>query len=221
MNQQQLWASAAMPIPDLTGSDARGGFCHHRPDDLAALVFAVPIQAEPHTGAAPVRVALMADLFIPAAGARNLAAEPFAGWIRDGWLTVTPGTTIDEELIFARIAGRQQSFFQVSSIAMQPHCDREFGCRLQENLGVSVFWFARTIGRFHEPTRKLMLLLEERRILVGANPIFAWAASGLILKYNEQGHVMPDVEQSAHGVGAIVAAIMAIGELMTPGPSVI
>lgn len=217
----EMWARGNEPLPPLEGLVAHAGFDWGWKDDLAAMVYAFPISPiEVETmveGEKKIvlkrRVAVLADAWIPEGGHRNLAEEPWASWIEAGWLTATPGEITDTETIYQTIARRQQEF-GIATVAVDPNNAREFGSRVQTDLGIQAFWFGQTTGKFNEPLRELISMAHEGRIIHGGNPLLAWCVLNMILKTDAKGYQAPDKRRSKDKIDSAVAAVMALSEIL-------
>ncbi len=209
----EMWASGDGELPTLTD-----GHCHAALDwgwknDLTALALAFPLEPIEIDGTLKRRIAVAVDCWIPESGRRNLALEPWASWIRDGWLRVTQGKITDTEAIYARLRELQQ-LYGIRTIACDPNNCREFGSRVQNELGIPAFWFGQAPGKYNEPIIEILSMLHEGRLLHGGNPLLAWNAQNMVLKKDARGYAMPDKERSEDKIDAIVAAAMAISEVM-------
>jgi len=217
----EMWARGDVPLPPLDGLRARAGFDWGWKADLTSMVYVFPLApmevVVEHEGETKTvmkrRVAVKADTWIPEGGARNLAEEPWASWIRDGWLVPTPGEITDVEAVYATIRSRQE-VFGIQSVAVDPNNAREFGERVQRELGVEAFWFGQTCGKFNEPTRELISMCHEGRLVHGGNPLLAWAMLNVILKTDSRGYQMPDKRRVKDKIDPAVALIMGLSEVM-------
>lgn len=209
----ELWATGNLPLPELTGRECFAGLDLGWKDDLAACVYAFALGDITVTSGLKPRIALLCDVWIPGETPRNLAEEPWASWIRDGWLRVTPGEVTDIDAIYARIAERNRQF-SIRSLALDPNNARAPGIHIETTLGIRAFWFAQTTQRYNEPTRELLDALHEGRIIHGGNPVLAWSALNLALREDHRGYMMPAKRMASEKIDPIVAAIMAISELM-------
>jgi phage terminase large subunit-like protein len=218
----EMWATGNLPLPDLSGLTGFGGLDLGWKDDLAALCYAFPLDPVEINGVAKRRIALLCDAFIPEGCARNLAEEPWASWIRDGYLTVTHGQVTDPDAIYESIERRGQEF-AIGSIAMDPNNARAPGIHIETTLGIKAFWHGQGFTKMNEPTRELIDATREGRIVHGGNPVLAWAMLNLVLQTDPRGYVRPAKNKAKDKIDPAVAAVMSINELMfqeeTPPPT--
>jgi len=209
----EMWATGNLPLPDLEGREAHAGMDLGWKRDLASIVYAFPLDGVEIGGAQKRRVAILSDSFIPEQCERNLAEEPWASWIRDGHLIVTQGAVTDPAEIYASIERRQQQF-GIKTLALDPNNARAPGIHIETTLGIQSFWHGQGAAKFNEPTRELIDMLHEGRLIHGGNPVLAWAALNLVLKTDYRGYVAPAKDRAKDKIDPIVAAIMSINEVM-------
>lgn len=228
----ELWATGAGPLPDLDGMTGHAGFDWGWKDDIAALAMVFPLEhVDPpdvvESLAAPAvddvhaddqppprkrRYAVRVWCWIPEHGPRDLTAEPWAGWIRDGWLRVTPGNSTDTQAIYDCVEHEVLEQYGVGSVAMDPNNCREAGAQMANRFGVETFWFGQTCGKYNEPTRELVEALKEGRLLHGDNPLLAWAATNLVVATDNRDYMMPAKKKAKDKIDPMVAMIMGLSE---------
>jgi len=152
-------------------------------------------------------------VWIPQDGARNLAEEPWASWIKDGWLTPTPGEITDTETVYKTIAARQEQF-SIASVAVDPNNAREFGERIIAEHGAAAYWFGQVAGKYNEPLREFLDMLHEGRLIHGGNPVLAWFALNLVLKTDYRDYVMPAKKLAKDKIDGVCALVMGLSECM-------
>lgn len=209
----ELWARGNGPLPDLVGRECHAGLDLGWKRDFAAVVYAFPLEHVEVEGTLKCRLAILADTFIPAEGERNLAEEPWASWIQAGHLQVTHGAVTDPEAIYASIEARQRDF-GIHTIALDPNNARAVGVHIETTLGIKSFWHGQGFSKMNEPTRELIDMLHQGRLIHGGNPLLAWCALNLVLETNCYGYVRPVKKRSANKIDPIVATIMSVNEIL-------
>lgn len=219
----ELWARGDGDLPDLVNRSCRGGYDGGWRDDLAALALTFPLSGVEVGGEVRGRYAFLCQCFIAERAKRNLADEPWASWIRDGWLTVTPGETTDMRSIYAKVE-EWQSLYGIQSWAMDPNNCREFGSRMVSEYGFQdVFWFGQSSGRYNEPTRELVVALREGRVCHGANPLLGWAFQNVVCSTDSRGYLKPEKNKSKEKIDPACAQLMSLSECLfadIEGPSI-
>lgn len=129
-------------------------------------------------------------------------------WIRQGYLTATPGNVIDYKAITAAL-DKDASRYDVREVAY----DRWGMAQLQIDLaeaGLELFPMGQGYASMSPPTKELLGLVAAGRYRHGGNPCIRWQASNLITRTDPAGNVKPDKERSADKIDGIVAGIMAL-----------
>lgn len=217
----EMWATGNLPLPDLDGMTCHAGMDLGWKDDLASIVYVfalepVEIQVERDGELVTVtkrRVAALCDTWIPDGTARNLAEEPWATWIEKGFLRRTSGPVFDPEVMYEAIAERQKQF-SIATIAMDPNNARAPGMHIENNLGIPSFWFGQTCGKYNEPTRELLDMLREGRLIHGGNPVLAWFALNMVLRQDHREYFMPDKKKARDKIDGACALVMGLSEIM-------
>ena len=220
----ELWAMGGGELPDLTGRECHAGFDWGWRDDLTALAMVFPLdavevdvsttsEAGDTTEAKEQRrrYAAIVRAWCPERAPRDLMAEPWAGWVKAGWLTITPGDTTDTAAIYAQLK-QDAATYGIKTIAMDPNNCREFGSQVKGLFGIEPFWFGQTNYKFNEPTRELVQALREKRIQHGDNGLLSWAASNLVVEQDTREYNRPAKKQARDKIDPVVALIMGISE---------
>jgi phage terminase large subunit-like protein len=202
----ELWATGNAPLPALEGLACHGGLDIGWRDDLAALALVFPLG----DGEAR-RFAVRIRCWIPRECRRDLTLEPWATWIRNGTLIVTEGNTTDPEAIYKEIETAKR-VYQLGNVALDGNNARALGTHLENVLDVRVFEFAQTCRKYNEPTRLLLQLLHEGRLIHGGDPMLAWCANNVTTKADSSNYIMPSKKASGDKIDPIVATIMALSE---------
>jgi phage terminase large subunit-like protein len=141
---------------------------------------------------------------------------PYDLWVRDGWITATPGNMVDYEVMRADINAFADKFSLVDM-----NVDRLFqGAQLMTQLegdGLTVVPFGQGFLSMTAPMKELAALLMSAsasdpnvRLDHGGNPVLTWMAANVRAKLDEAGNIKPDKAKSRQRIDGIVALIMAI-----------
>ena len=197
------WDLGNKPLPILSGRICHGGLDLGWRDDLAAFALVFPPLSD--TGDYIVKV----WAFCPADGKRDLTREPWAGWIRSGLLTVTPGNVTDVSAIY-HVIDEARKMYTLKSVALDGNNAREFGTNLVTK-GLQVYEHAQTGKAYNEPMRKLIEVCSQGRMIHGGQELLRWAVGNMIAATN-QGLMRPDKEHSREKIDPAVAMLMAFSE---------
>ena len=208
----ELWSSGGGQFPDIKGHTPHFGVDLGWVKDIASFAAVWQIGSSEAEGKKPI-YAVKVESYIAADTGRDLTAEPWAGWIRDGWLTVTDSEWTDIAAIHKDIKKYQKSY-GCNTLAVDPNNARDFAQVCQEEYGIETFMFQQSHRNYNEPIKLLLRLLSEGRLKHGSNPVLAWAATNMILNENTAGLVMPDKKTSDEKIDPIVAVLMGLSECM-------
>lgn len=138
---------------------------------------------------------------------------PYPMWIREGFITETPGDVTDYDQIRQDIndlAGK----FSIAELAV----DRLFqGAQLCTQLaqdGFEVIAFGQGFFQMAAPCKRFLELVAAGGIEHGNNPVLRWMASNLATESDAPGNVKPSKKRSAEKIDGVVACIMALGRAM-------
>lgn len=208
--QPKLWAAGNAELPDLDGRSCHAGLDLGWRNDLASVSMMFPLGGDAE---GKERYALTGRSWIPSECERDLSRPPWCNWIDRGLLQVTDGHTTDWRAIVRYLVECSQRY-RLRTVALDPNNARAVGTTLVDEHGLDVFEFTQTCGKYNEPTRELLTLLEDGRLIHGGDPLLAWAASNLVLKFDSRNYCMPCKQKSSEKIDPMVAAIMALSECL-------
>ncbi len=184
--------------------------------DLSALslVFPLydelPLNAENESASRDV-YKILPFFWIPEENMREREARdqvPYSVWIREGFITATPGNVIDYKFIFEALKKLREEF-DILEIAY----DRWGASKLTQDLQEASFNmvpFGQGFGSMSAPSKELERLVLSGRIHHGGNPILRWNADNVVTVSDAAGNIKPDKAKSNKRIDGIVAAIMGL-----------
>ena len=221
-----LWDANAGPVIDetaLMGRPCYGGIDLSSVSDITAwlLLFPDPVVTD--------RVTVLVRLWCPEARLqrveveesgnsksrrRNLYAEQYQAWSREGLLLVTPGNAIDYAQIEAQVAEDAQRF-HVQEIAV----DRlfqgyQFSMNLQEHHGLTVAACGMGYMSMAGPCAEFERRLLEKKIHHGGHPVLRWMANNVAVREDPAGNKKPDKSTSQGKIDGIVALLLGLDRVM-------
>ena len=203
----RIWPNGSGELPPITQRKVT-------PHSAIDLGWKDDLAAAAHVWAMPDgRFASEFDVFIPRMGPRNLTREPWASWIRDGFVHVTDSEWTDTTVIYKVLEERQKRH-GIACLAYDPSNAAEFASNCVNDLGIDAFAFSQIHKKYNEPIDRLCELLSERKFLHGDNPVATWCAGNMILSVNPAGHKMPDKQVSDEKIDVICACLMALSGCM-------
>lgn len=134
-------------------------------------------------------------------------------WVREGYITVTDGNVTDYDYILHDLDELMQTY-NVTAVAYDPWNAAQVAAKLAER-GANLQAFTQTIGNFAYPTKEFARLVGLGAIDHYDNPVARWMLSNVVIKQDVNGNARPDKAKSAEKIDGIVAAIMALGQMLS------
>lgn len=133
---------------------------------------------------------------------------PYDAWVRDGYITATPGNVIDYSYIIRDIE-RMGEKFNIQEIAF----DRWGAVQISQTLedaGFTMIGFGQGYRDMGPPTKELLRIVLDRKLRHGGNPVLRWMADNLVVSQDPAGNVKPNKSKSREKIDGIVAGLMAL-----------
>lgn len=208
--------NASMVDPTrLAGRECYGGLDLGSTSDLTALAWVFPAE----DGAFDVLLRCWApEDSIADLDART--ADAASVWVKQGWLTTTPGNVTDYDFIEAQI-NRDCDEFDVQEIAY----DRWGAGQLVNNLlneGAPMITHGQGFASMSAPTKDLQRMVRvgaktdddglpvKPLIRHGGNPCLRWQVDNFAVAMDPAGNVKPDKKNAGDKIDGVVALIMAL-----------
>lgn len=206
----ELWDEGGDPldIVSLKGRSCFGGLDLARVNDLSALVLLFP----PIESGEPWKV--LPFFWVPQDDIRVRSQRdrvPYDVWVRQGFISVTPGNTTDYGFIESAIVNLA-GVYDIRGIAFDRTFSGELIQNLQQELGDDrLVQFGQNFMSMSAPTSELLRLLKAGELQHGGNPVLRWNASNLTIATNAQGDIKPDKARSTEKIDGISALVNALG----------
>lgn len=194
--------------PALAELECNAGLDLSSTTDLSAFVLDFPIYDDEGERMLHVWVPY---LFTPEETARERAARdrrPYLQWARDGYMELTPGSTIDYDYIHQRIlqiAGQ----VRLQLIAVDRWNSTQLQSQLQDD-GLEILQFGQGFASMSAPCKLLETLVHNAGIIHGNHPALADAAENIVIRTDAADNCKPDKEKSTERIDAMVAGVMAL-----------
>lgn len=202
-----VWDASAglVDVGALDGRPCHGGLDLASVQDVAALCWLFPPHAEDPLFRAVWRFWLPADRLPDLS--RRTAGEAEV-WVREGWLTLTPGAVIDNDAIFNQVDVDARRF-KVATVGF----DRWGATDLVRRLGdrrLTCVPVGQGFQSLSAPLKEVLRLALGKELAHGGNPVMRWMTDNLAVTTDSNGNVKPD-KAAAHdkidGMSALVTAM--------------
>ncbi len=140
---------------------------------------------------------------------------PYDVWARDGWLTLTPGATIDQDYIKADVL-QSASTYDLKDVGY----DRWNASKVVKELeteGVTMVQVGQGFASLSAPTKELLRLVLEKKIRHGGNPILRWMVSNTAAVVDAAENIKPDKSKSSGRIDGVAALVTALDGLTRRG----
>jgi phage terminase large subunit-like protein len=137
---------------------------------------------------------------------------PYADWVRDGYLTATPGNTTDYSFVRQEI-NELAAKWQVEEIGMDRWNATQLATDLTQD-GANCIFIPQTFVGLAPTWRELEKLILEHRLRHGGNPILRWMAGNVEVETDAQGNQRPSKAKSSERIDGMVALDMALSRLL-------
>jgi phage terminase large subunit-like protein len=145
---------------------------------------------------------------------------PYETWARHGYLTATPGNTIDYSFIEARIHALMTEY-DVAVVAIDPWNARDFTPRLKLNM-VPVIEIPQTMANLTTASKALEVLILERRLHHDGHPIMRWCVSNAVADIDGNDNRKPSKhpKRSYGRIDGVSALVTALAQAVVHPPDV-
>lgn len=217
MDMERWRVCPALPTASLEGRQCYGGLDLAATQDIAAFVLFFPPEHEQATAH------LLPFFFIPEDNIAERARRyrvALEAWVKHGYVTATPGNTIDYAFIRTCIE-EQAGRYTIAEIGFDDWNAKQIAVELAEK-GLTMVAMQQTVKTFNAPLTKMEDLVAARRLNHGDHPVLRWMASNVVTISDPSGRKKPVKNQGKrhYKIDGIVAALMAMNRWMVHEPEV-
>ncbi|MCL1965312.1 MAG: terminase large subunit [Firmicutes bacterium] len=208
------WDACAFPVDpeELKGRVCYGGLDLSWSSDITAFVLVFPPASDDD------RYTILPYFWVPEENiARRVAKDhvPYDVWERQGCLLTTKGNVVHYGYIEKYIE-RLGEKYNIREIAFDRWGAVQMTQNL-ENIGFTVVPFGQGFKDMSPPTKELMKLVLEGKLVHGGHPILHWMMDNIFIKTDPAGNIKPDKEKSTEKIDGAVATIMALDRAIRCG----
>lgn len=202
-----IWekCSFAVDIDKLRGRECYGGLDLSSSNDITAFVLIFPPTADDD------KYYVLPFFWIPEENLKLRVRRdhvPYDVWAKQGFLKTTEGNVIHYGFIesFIEDLGKKYNIKQIAF-------DRWGAVQMVQNLeglGFTVVPFGQGYKDMSPPTKELMKVTLEKKIVHGGHPVLSWMMDNVYVRTDPAGNIKPDKEKSTEKIDGVVALIMAL-----------
>ena len=155
---------------------------------------------------------VIAHFFVPADTIPHRVTRdrvPYDTWARDGYLTATPGPSVDYEYVRNFILQWDQEF-DLRIVAFDPWNATDLVGRLEKQDGLTCVKMRQGYATLSAPTKSLESAILAKRIRHDGHPVLRWNMANISIESDAAGNMKPSKERSTERIDGGYALIMAI-----------
>ena len=207
----EAWEACSSPV-DLSALRGRvcvGAFDLSSVSDLTAWVLCFP----PEVAGEPYRLGF--QFFLPQAGLEERfvsrdVLNQIKGWIRLGFITATPGNSIDYDFIYEQILADAE-VYDIQEIPYDPYNATQIVNNLMKD-GFEMLPFRQGYLTMSPAAKAFESAVLEKKIAHGGNPVMKWMVGCADVQSDPAGNikpVKPDRGKTDKRIDGVIASIMA------------
>jgi phage terminase large subunit-like protein len=130
---------------------------------------------------------------------------PLASWVQSGYITATPGDSIDDEYVLRDIV---EDLHSTEAVCYDPHRAKRIINTLEDEHGYdSCIPIRQGFISLSEPTSYLLKIIKDGNLVHNGDPVLTWMISNLAILTDAAGNIKPDktdYNRKIDGVAAII-----------------
>jgi len=143
---------------------------------------------------------------------------PYDAWVRQGFITATPGNVIDYAWILHQIDEDAQHY-DIREVAFDRWGATKIQTELMERGGEDwMVQFGQGYVSMSPPMKELERLILEHGLAHGNNPVLNWMADNLVVRQDPAQNIKPDKERSTEKIDGMVALVMGLDRALRHEP---
>lgn len=137
---------------------------------------------------------------------------PYDAWVRDGWLTATPGDVIDYDYVKDEVLALSARY-RVEEWAYDPWNAMQIALQLQGE-GLVMVECRQGFKTLSEPSKEFEKLIVSKALRHGGHPVMRWMVSNAAVTEDAAGNIKPNKKGSSERIDGVAAAIMALSRAL-------
>lgn len=133
----------------------------------------------------------------------------YLAWVKQGWLTVSPGNTQDDRFLLKMILNLADQY-KVKLVAYDPWAAASMMAELYTDHQIEVLKIPQNLSILSEPTKWCERAMYDGRIMDDTNPIFAWAVQNVMIFRDSNDNVRPHKGKSKGRIDPVIAVVNAV-----------
>ena len=141
--------------------------------------------------------------------------EQYAEWVRNKYLTITPGNVVDYDYILNDIMCVDRNLYIVK-VGYDAWNSTQFVINATDK-GLPMEPVSQSIGNFNRPTKEMERIILSGNAVIDNNPITRFCFRNVVMKIDYNGNTKPSKENKDKKIDGVISMIEALGVyLLTP-----
>jgi len=151
---------------------------------------------------------------------------PYRDWVKDGWITATPGNVVDYSAVRKTVTGVTfnaqgqpnklrdpclATQFQIQSVGFDPWNSTKLVTELGEYDGLEMIEFRQGYASLNAPAKEFERKVAEGHVSHGGNPVAKWMVGHCCVDTDPAGNIKPSKSRSTNKIDGVAAAVIALG----------
>ena len=191
-------------LPDLAGLECIVGIDLSAKIDLTSVGFEFCLPDG--------RYVVLSHSFMPEdtlAAKRHTDKVPYDLWVKQGWITTTPGAVVDYRFVAEYIKQRAaEEEWTIKEICFDPYNATQFAQELMSE-GYMCIEIRQGVRTLSEPTKSFRELTYSGLIVHDENPVLTWTVGNAVTRQDHNENIMLDKDKSRQRIDPITAMINA------------
>jgi len=207
--RDEVWSKSGEEFDPaiLEGRECWGGLDLSSVSDLSAFTLIFPIDG---------RIYSLNWFWLPEEKAKNSADKNnlnYLGWVRDGYISETPGNVIDYDVIKDKIK-ELDGIYSIQSVGYDPYNSTGIVAKLTDE-GFIMQKFRQGFVSMNYPMRQLERVIMSGEFYHNGNPVLRWMAGAVTVAVDSTGNQKISRQAYDKKVDGIVTNVMAYGQYLT------
>jgi len=139
----------------------------------------------------------------------NMDKMPYDLWVKQGWITLTPGEVVDYDFVMAYIEEQEKKYgFIIHELCYDKWNANQFGTTMT-NRGYTCVDIRQGMQTLGEPTRNFREEVYKGNVVHNNNPVLTWAIGNAVTKMAPNETFMLDKSKSTQRIDPIASLINA------------
>lgn len=145
----------------------------------------------------------------------------YSAWVRDGFLSATPGNVVDYDIIRGEILDLAKRV-KLKAIGYDPWNATQLAVQLQQALnptvlktGFQMVELRQGMQTLSEPSKEFEKLVKAGKVRHGGHPVMRWMVANVTTRTDANGNIAPDKEHSGGKIDGVVSTILALRQAIT------